>query len=309
MHKFFWSVMNRYIVFTLSLFLFSLRLDALIVFGGDNNATTSAPESVDLPWDANARVATFNVATSTVSNPAGSAVHLGFGYMLTANHIANRSHVSFDGITWYARDTSFIPVQVADGVDLKVFKLLETPPVAAVTLHLGGGELNAVGYHVGWGVGRASDDDISQNIQAFGNNTTIDKRWGTNEVKAVQQQGWTLGSTTYTQQALITVLGNNQGPEEAALGLWDSGSGYYQEHNGSIVLAGIAGAITQQNADSATFDGDRLTGQNIGDRNFMIQIGPYANDIMAIIPEPRFYGLATGLLLFVLVAWRRRQMA
>jgi hypothetical protein len=300
--------MNKYIFITLFLFLFSVRLDALIVFGGDNNATTSAPEGVDLPWDANARVANFN--GDVVTGSAGSAVHLGFGYMLTAHHVANSSHVSFDGVTWYERDTGFVPVQVAVGVDLKVFKLLETPAVNAVTLHPGGSELNTLGYHVGWGRGRASDGDIGEDVQAFSSsNATIDKRWGTNEVKAVQQQSWTIGSTGYTQQTLVTVLGNSESPNEAALGTFDSGSGYYQEHNGSIVLAGIGGAIQQQSPGSATFGGDRLTGSGRGDQNFMIQVGPYANDIMAIIPEPRFYGLATGLLLFALVAWRRREMA
>lgn len=302
--------MNKYIVFTLLLTLISLRLDALIVFNGENNATTSAPESVDLPWDANARVANFN--GSSASSPAGSAVHLGFGYMLTANHVANRSHVSFDGVTWYARDTGFTPVQVATGVDLKVFRLQETPAVSAVTLHSGGGEVNTLGYHVSWGRGRANDSEIGQDVQQFStSDATIDKRWGSNVTKAAQQKSWTLGSTNYSQDALITVLGNSEGANEAALTTYDSGSGYYQEHNGSIVLAGIAAAISMQNSGSATFGDDSLTGGNPnvikGDQNFLIQIGPYANDIMAVIPEPRFYGLMTGMLVFGLLILRRKR--
>ncbi len=285
--------------------VFAVSVDAVLLFGLDNEANQAAPQDFDLPWSANARI-----ADEGGGSPQGSAVHLGFGYMLTANHVSLRSHVSFDGSTWYARDTSFTPVQVADDVDLKVFRLTQTPSVSAATLHDGGGELDTLGYHVGWGRGRASDDDIGEDVQSFGNDSTIAKRWGTNVVRDVGQESWTIGSTTYSQQALVTVLGNQEGDNEAALALYDSGSGYYQEINGNIVLTGIGGAIERQNSPDATFGDEALPpgSPNRGDRNFMVQIGPYKDDIVAIIPEPGHYGMIVGLLFVpVLFYYRRRK--
>jgi hypothetical protein len=299
--------MKVFLLCSVFLSFFAQSSFALLLFGFDNYTNTTAPEGVDLPWDSAARVANFNGVSA--SSPAGSAVHLGWGYMLTANHVANRSHVSFDGITWYARDTSFTPVQVAAGVDLKIFRLTETPQVSAVVLHSGGGENNNLGYHIGWGRGRANDDHIGENVQAFGDDSTIAKRWGTNVVKAVQQTSWTVSSTSYTQQTLVNVLGNSEGSNEAALATYDSGSPFFQVINNTIVLSGIGGAITQQTAGSATFGADRLTGANQGDRNYLIQIGPYSDAIMAIIPEPSAFVFIFGFVgFFIVLSARKRSL-
>ena len=293
------------LVFSFS-FLVLQNAHGLLLFDEDNDATTTPPVGVDIPWDAVARVANFD--GTSPSSPAGTAVHLGHGYMLTANHVSNRSHVSFDGTTWYQRDTSYTPQQIAAGVDLKIFRLLQTPLTAAVNLHTGGGELDAEGYHVGWGRGRASDDDLGEDVQAFGDNATIDKRWGTNVVRAVGEEDWTIGSTTYTQEALTTVLGKDEGSHEAALAIYDSGSPYFQLFNGEYVLTGIGAAIAQQNASSATFGRDSLVGGNLGDRNFLVQIGPYEEVILEVIPEPETYALILGLLSVLLILRRRNRI-
>lgn len=315
MFEVFFPAMHKSVLIFLLLFLPVIKSHALLVFGGDNNANTSAPDNPDVPWDATARIANYNEATQAVSAVAGTAVHLGHGFMLTAHHVIVRSHVSFDGVNWLAVDTSFTPVEVAAGVDLKVFKLIQVPTTMAVTLHGGGGEVGVLGYSVGWGRGREFDSQIGQNVQDFGKDGTIAKRWGTNVIKAAAEVTWDglSGGSGYTQDALVSVLGNNEGPNEAALALWDSGSPFFQEINGSMVLTGIAGSRSMQNGGpgdfKATFGDDRLSGSPFGrgDLNLFVQIGPYSEDILAIIPEPSSYGFGLGFAVLALVLRRRRQ--
>lgn len=297
-------------ILTLSLLSF-VPVQALVLYGLDNLANTTDPGTV--PWDASARIANYDESTTAVSSPAGTGVHLGNGYMLTADHVVVRSHVSFDGSTWLAVDSSFTPVQVAPDVDLKIFRLSTTPNTTAVVLHdNSGGEFNTSGTSVGWGRGREFDAQIGQDIQDFGKDGTIDKRWGTNTIKAVEQQSWELGSTTYTQEALISVLGNTEGVNEAALALWDSGSPFFQDINGTIVLSGIAATRSMQNGAvgdfKATFGDDRLTGNpnGVGDQNLFVQVGAYADEIAAIVPEPGHYGLYAAWLGLIAIFGRRR---
>ncbi|NBB78280.1 MAG: hypothetical protein GVY36_02370 [Verrucomicrobia bacterium] len=280
------------------------RADALINFGLDNSANASDPGVAGVAWDATARMANYDEGAGTVSNPAGTAVHLGNGYMLTADHVIVRSHVSFDGSTWLAVDNGFTPQQVAADVDLKVFKLASTPNTAAVTLHGGGDETGVLGYNVGWGRGRGDDLQIGDNIQDFGKDGTIDKRWGTNVIKATGEVTWDglSGGTDFTQEALVSVLGNDEGVNESALALWDSGSPFFQEINGTMVLTGIAGSRSLQNGGpgdfKATFGNDTLGGNPNarGDRNFYVQIGAYKDEIESIVPESKNYGLLLGML-------------
>ena len=121
---------------------------AVILFGLDNSANRTDPGSGS-PFSTVALVADAGKA-----NPSGSAVHLGGGYMLTANHVGMRPYVTFDGSTFYQRDLSFSPVQVAASVDMQVFRLTTTPTVGSASLYGGFGEQIAPALLVGWGVGR-----------------------------------------------------------------------------------------------------------------------------------------------------------
>ncbi len=301
----------------LSILTFALPAHALINFGLDNLANASDPGVSGLAWDATARMADYNESTEAVSSPAGTAVHLGNGYMLTADHAIVRSHVSFDGSSWLEVDDNFTPQQVATDVDLKIFKLASTPNTEAVVLHDGGGELNTLGYNVGWGRGREFDAQIGDEIQDFGKDGTIDKRWGTNVIKAVGEVSWDglSGGTGYTQDGLVAVLGDGEGDNESALALWDSGSPFFQEINGTMVLTGIAGSRSMQNGGAgdfkATFGDDTLGGNpnTRGDQNFYVQIGEYKDEIEGIIPEPRSYGLLFGLLAAAVGLGLRRRLA
>jgi len=304
--------MKTQITVFLLITFFVVPAQALLNIGLNNLANTSAPVGVDVAWDATARMANYD--GSAASSPAGTAVHLGNGYMLTAMHVIVSSHVSFNGTDWLAVDATYTPVQVAADVDLQIFKLAVVPTTSEVTLHTGGGESGTLGYSVGWGRGREFDTQIGDAIQDFGKDPTIDKRWGTNVVRAVEQLSWegvSATGTTYTQQALVNVLGDSAGVNEAALALWDSGSPFFQEINGTMVLTGIAGTRSMQNGLSgdfkATFGDDRLSGNpnGRGDANMFVQIGAYADEILAIVPEPASSGWWLGLFGLLLVVRRR----
>jgi hypothetical protein len=190
------------------------------LISGSENQNQSIPdiERTDI-FNAVARVCDANG-----ENTSGSATYLRGKYLLTANHVSDRSHVTFDGITFYERDIKFVPKQImAEGsnVDLKLIKLVEVPKfseaeieislstVASSELVLTGSGLEVT--LVGWGVGRdpnVDDPDPSlTNIWTWGDPSTIAKRWGLNNIKA-SKNPWTYssGSTDYSYEALFTDL-------------------------------------------------------------------------------------------------------
>lgn len=276
----------------------------IILFDVGNSATILPPTEVDLPWDAVARI-------TNGSNTRGSAVHIGGGYMLTADHLNLKSQVTFDGSTFIDRDTGYSPKQVAPDVDLKVFRLLNTPSTSAVTLNSDGSEVGVGGYHIGWGRGRASDNDLGATVQEKGDQSTTDKRWGTNTAFGVGTRSWSLGGTTYTQQAITNYLNDDAGETEAGLTRWDSGSPFFQEINGSIVLSGIGGAVEEQTEGSATFGEDPSPNPfaSSGDRNFLVQISAYEQDILAIVPEPSYFGLGISFIVAASAVGMRRRVS
>jgi hypothetical protein len=111
---------------------------ALVLWGLDNTANLTDP-GTGAPWNAVAKV-----TNSDGSLIEGSAVYLGNGFMLTANHVTMNltySFVTFDQVETFAIDPTFndgvraYGKQVAPGVDMAVFKLTSIPvSVTAATL-------------------------------------------------------------------------------------------------------------------------------------------------------------------------------
>jgi hypothetical protein len=150
---------------------------ALIRFGLGNSANQTNP-GTGAPFDSVAKV-----YTTVDGTTRGSAVHLGNGYMLTANHVdvTTAQSFTFDGVTPYALDTEFTPTQVAAGVDMKVFKLTTTPTVVAANVYTGASELTESATLVGWGRGRLATVPLESAVVPWGGSETITKRWGLNE--------------------------------------------------------------------------------------------------------------------------------
>ena len=288
----------------LCLALMPLPALGIINFGLDNSGNLTDP-GTGAPFDAVARV-----SSSGGGSPAGSAIHLGNGYMLTADHVANRSHVSFDGTIEYARDTSFAPVQVAPGVDMKVFRLNTTPSVSAVKLLDSSTELIAEATMVGWGRGRDSTVPVNSATVSWGGDSTIDKRWGLNVPRATLLVDYSFGGKDYEFAGLGTVLGSDSdtpaglGANEGALTTYDSGSGLFQLISGEWSLIGVA--VTVQTNGSSTFAGDSLDDATRGDLNAYARVSTYHDAIVGIVPEARNFALLFGLLAAGVACARRR---
>lgn len=270
---------------------------AVILFGLDNSANQTDPgtgfafDSVGLLSDA------------AKANPMGSAIHLGDGYMLTANHVGMKPYVTFDGVTFYQRDVSFVPQQVAPNVDLKVFRLTATPTVAAVNLYAGEDEEASSAALVGWGLGRNPTIPVDSLAVTWGDNSTMAKRWGLNVPLGVGSVGYQLGS----YDAIATGLGSDAGSpaglgdNEAAATLYDSGSALFQNLGGIWYLIGLTTSV--DTAGTSNFGNDQLANPN-GDLNYFVRIGSYQADIVDLIPEPSGCGLLAGMV-FVVLARRR----
>lgn len=277
---------------------------AIILLGGDNSANTTDPGSA-LPWSSVAKLT--NSDSSTV---APSAVYLGNGYMLTANHVnlTGLGYVQFEvGGPTYAIDNSYTPYQVVAGVDMKIFKLqsLPAPSVTAVTLLTLPIELVAPAYQVGWGVGRDPGESIGDTSVLWGNNSTATKRWGSNVLKA-------LGTDPY--DTLYTILGSDSGTpaglgaNESASTVNDSGSGLFQNIGGIWYLVGLTTGV--ETDGTSNFGNDSVTDPR-GDANAFVRISSYGAAInTAIVPEPSTYALfALGLGVIVLHLRRTRSKA
>ncbi|MBC7980384.1 MAG: hypothetical protein H7Y36_07465 [Armatimonadetes bacterium] len=290
--------------------------NAIILLGANNSANQTNPGG-GLPFDSVARLS--NAAGTTIG---GTGVHLGDGYILTANHVGPFSSVTFDGSTFFAHD-GVAPVQVG-ATDMKIFRLTTVPTVGAAQIYTGNLELANSATIVSWGRGRADtiESSVNPNIVPWSlNNTTVAKRWGTNQPKSeITNFSYTFGQT-YTFNALQTVAGANTGVpatagtgvNEAAAQVLDSGSGLFQNIGGTWFLTGITSVITIQNPSSATYGNDTpgtyngsgfLVAPGTGDLNIFVKVSSYTTQIAAIVPEP---GTALLSLLSIPFALRRRR--
>jgi hypothetical protein len=282
------------------LFALTLTADAIILFGLDNSANQTDPLT-GVPFDAVAKV--YNTSDGATR---GSAIYLGSGYMLTANHVAATvgQKFTFNGIDSYSLDEGFAPQQVASGVDLKVFRLTTIPPVTTVSLGSGGVSFGSSATMVGWGRGRDPAVDENTATVAWGNLTTVAKRWGLN----APRDQVSISYPGYSFTALRTVLGTTSGSppglgdSEAALTQYDSGSGMFQYLGGSWQLIGVA--VTVEMGELSFFGNDVVTGVGEGHENYFANIGTYRSNILALIPEP---SNALFLVSALAMALRRRR--
>lgn len=268
---------------------------AIIFWNLDNSANQSDP-GTGAPYGSVAKVVTSgNTALS------GSAVYLGNGYLLTANHVTmgtnNFSHVTFDGTNLFQIDPTFqagaraLGKQVAPSVDLAVFRLaLEPVGIPAVNLLSSTNEaFGSTATMVGWGVGRDPSSPLLSTNVAWGAASTSAHRWGLN----VPRDTVTISYDSYTNQAALrTIAGadgvafdpDGLGDAEGAAALFDSGSALFQEIDNIWYLIGVTTAV--QTADFSIYGDDKVAGAGRGDANYYARISAYQADIVAVIPEP-----------------------
>ena len=256
---------------------------AIILYSGDNTNNLTAPDT--------ARTDIFNsVAKITNENGTGiigSAVHIKDKYLLTAEHVLyknttpRRTHVSFDGTKYFAIDLNFLPIQI-DTADLVLFKLIENPNLPETQLYTSTNELNKTGTLIGWGYGRDSnqvDQTSTTRTWTWGIGSTINKRWGTNQIANTGNAD--ISGNIY--DFLQTRLNSNQGASEAAFAYYDSGSGLYILNSGTWKLAGITTAVTT--FGSSTFA--NFTGSQ--DSNYFVRVSQYQQNILNNIPDTSTY--------------------
>lgn len=276
---------------------------AIILFGLDNSANQTDPET-GVPFDAVARLS--NTAGTSLG---GSAVHIGAGWMITANHVNPFDSATFDGTTFYHRDTSTPTVQLGTS-DMKLFRLTATPTVGAANIYTGSAETTAAATIVGWGRGRDPSVPVGSNTVAWsGSDSTSAKRWGLNRPAGLTNAIY----SSYNFESIYTILGSSTGSpsglgeNEAAMAMLDSGGGMFQQIDGIWYLIGIAVAV--ETANSSFFGNDApIDGR--GNANFFARVSTYSDDVFSItgitgIPEPSIVFLA-GIGLLAMCGYRHR---
>ena len=266
-------------------FLLAAHLPAsAIVFWNLGNDANQADPGTGAPWGSVAKV-----VNSDNSSLSGSAVYLGNGFLLTANHVtvnSNFSQVTFDNTNFFSIDPNFgtYGTQVAPGVDMKVIKLTLNPAgVNAVTLLAAPDELVAPATLVGWGQGRDPSVPLASTNVTWGDDSTATKRWGLNEPKF-------LGSVPYDYLGTIAgasgpgFVPGGLGDAEASVALYDSGSGLFQEIDSTWYLIGIT--TSTEDGGSTDFGIDSSASAERGDADYFARISSYDEQITALVPEP-----------------------
>jgi hypothetical protein len=262
---------------------------AVVLFNLPNSANQSNP-GTGVPWGSVAKV-----SGSAGGSQTGSAVHIGNGYLLTANHVtidATSRFVTFDNSSFYEIDASFkagsrqYGKQVAAGVDMAVIKLTTIPVgVSSAVLLLNGSELIAPATLIGWGFGRDPTAPLGSAVVGWGTTDTAAKRWGLNEPR----DAVTIVYDSYSYEALRTVTGGTSNPSglgdaEAGLATFDSGGGLFQQLGESWYLIGVNAAAE---SDPTTFGPDRISNvRPRGDYNYFGRVSAYDTQILALVPEP-----------------------
>ncbi|MGF1451109.1 MAG: hypothetical protein ACFB21_03425 [Opitutales bacterium] len=274
-----------------------------------------------LPYDSVGQIA--NLDNGAITNVEGSGLYLGGGWVLSAEHVRNRDGITFDGINFFNRVTT--PMQVAPGVDLEVFRISGDPGVPAINLPTSGIEMGGSNaYLVGAGLGGNDAAFGTEGDNIYRWERPAEKRWGINELENdVLAGGLYTYSVSYDDgnyTAIATVAGTEAGggvgEAETSPALFDSGSGLFQQINGTWYAVGLTTIVSRRAAPDATTFGEDVittdlvsdgeggtvpapvTGVGGGDYALYVRLSEYSDDILMKIPEPSLHPLlALGMLL------------
>ena len=311
------SLLKSIQVLFVSAFFLIPTADGIIFYYYGEVLNESEDQNQSVPDNERANIfnAVARVCDENGENTSGSATYLRGKYLLTANHVSNRSHVTFDGITFYERDIKFVPKQiVVEGanVDLKLIKLVEVPVFSGTEIEI---SLNTDASRelvlfdsnglevtlVGWGVGRVPNEDDTDpsltNIWTWGDQSTIAKRWGSNNIEA--STTFNLDDSAYNYEALVTNLLPRLVSDkiEAGIARFDSGSGMFAKINNEWKLVGIATSVTQNSGEGTStfsfFQDNPLTSEDddeiFADLNYFVRISSYISEIEEAIPNTSTY--------------------
>ena len=277
---------------------------ALIVYGTTN-------EDAEVKYDASSNAAHCSVVT-TSSNC--SAVYLGNGWFITANHVslAVNSNVRQNGN--YATITQIdTTLNTSYGADLKLFHVEDTSTLEdleAINLSteiyskiqgtgmlgdqlIRGSELTLVGA----GYGREEDSDI------YATTVVADKRRGTIRygTATTLSQNLQIEVNGVTYSTFATVAEARDGATSALTG--DSGGGMFFEYAGDFYLVGLITWVSPETAAETIVFGqivDEFEKETNYSHTLAINLKDYLPQISEItgvsIPEPAHYALIISIL-------------
>lgn len=204
-----------------------------------------------------------------------SGIYLGFGYVLTANHVVMVDNgLVINGVS-YDRDLTFAPLQItednpatayADVVDMKLIKILPglglpSAPSVVQKLPLNfstTSDLNFAGTMSGWGQGKGSFIPVGMTpVNAnkgwlWGGDGTRALRWATNTTLSSVVNPNYMG---YAYEGLETAFNRSLGSTTGQITLGDSGGGFFQFIDGVWKLSGLNTSILSWQASASTYDG------------------------------------------------------
>ena len=299
-------------VLFISTFILISNANGIIFYEYREFLSDGEDQNQSIPDDERANIfnAVARVCDENGQNTSGSATYLRGKYLLTANHVGNKSHVTFDGNTFYERDVQFVPRQIiveGENVDLKLIKLVKVPefPKAEIEIKMNTNPFSELINDrevtlVGWGVGRAPNSDPDEsltNIWTWGDQSTLAKRWGLNNIETSIL--FNSNDGVYNYKALVTNLFPqvDSNKTEAGLARFDSGSGMFAKIDNEWQLVGIATAVTNYSGpDTSTFsffqDNPAISEDDddpFADLNFFVHISSYVSKIEEAIPSLSTY--------------------
>lgn len=275
-------------------FLFALGLPlaltvsaaAVIIDSGSGTGNVTAP-GTDPGWG--------NVG---IENNALSAVYLGNGWVLTANH-AGPGDVWFGGVLY-----PWVPgawVRLSTSTDLVLFKIADPfPALPTLSIRATSPLLGTSLILIGHGRNRGATTTWS-GLGGYLWGPGATKRWGTNYVEDVNADAWEPDFGTQLFGTKFDENGPGHSTHEAQAATGDSGGAAFAWNGSSYQLAGILlGIVTYmgQPAETALYTNDTL----------IADLSVYRDEINYWMPEPTG-ALWPGAALVAALARTRRRIS
>ncbi len=251
--------MKRWVVLVAAL-LWAGQADSVLLAAADGTGNTSAP--ADDP------------GFSNVGALAGAtAVHLGNGWVLTANHVGAGSPI-FGGVAYPVVAGSTVQLRSPDSAlaDLRMFRVNPTPPQPPLRVYPSAPLPGTDVVMIGRGRDRG-EPTIWNGIGGWLHAATSSMRWGTNRVSAssLDVLGTRAFEMSFSERRATTW--------EAQATTGDSGGAVFLQYGGAWYLAGIlyaVGPFEGQPSDTALF----------GNASYAAQLSDYHAEVSALLESP-----------------------
>jgi hypothetical protein len=262
-------VVLAFLVVQLSSMAFAPGARAVLIAGPDGTINTTAP-SPDPGFANVGRIVNF------------TGVYLGNGWVITAFHVAENPIV-LEGSTYDPVPGSSVRLTTSDGddSDLRLFKLVERPPLPDVVLPSSALSRNEDLVLIGNGLNRSNafaPGDPWEGWHAGGGRTI---RWGTNQAErrnlTIQAPAgvYTQGFSTVFDQLSPP---NADDPEAQAVN-GDSGGPVFAWNGNTPELVGLLFAVNQE-------DGQPTNSAAFGNEAFAADVYRYRDQILDVITQP-----------------------